>query len=77
MASIFLRHFCMGCNGKQLDSKEVTMKEKIGVAIGTVLAYSAIFIGTYEITVFAFNRCAELLVDGKGLLDEAWENFRS
>lgn len=53
------------------------MKEKIGVAIGTALAYSAIFIGTYEITVFAFNRCAELLVDGKGMLDEAWENFRS
>ena len=52
------------------------MKENICVAIGTALAYSAIFIGTYEITVFAFNRCAELLVDGKGLLDEAWENFR-
>ena len=57
--------------------KEVNMKEKFAVAIGTALTYSAIFIGTYEITVFAFNRCAELLADGKGLLDEAWENFRS
>lgn len=53
------------------------MKEKFAVAIGNALTYSAIFIGTYEITVFAFNRCAELLADGKGLLDEAWENFRS
>ena len=53
------------------------MKEKICVAIGYALTYSALFIGTYEITVFAFNRCGELLEDGKGLLDEAWENFRS
>ena len=76
MASIFFAIFTRVVMVSNLVLKEVNMKEKICVAIGTALAYSAIFIGTYEITVFAFNRCAELLVDGKGLLDEAWENFR-
>lgn len=53
------------------------MGEKILSALGTVIGYTVILIGSYEVVCFGFNRCAEIIEAGGGVLDEAWNNLRN
>ena len=53
------------------------MGEKIMNDLGMAIGYTAIFIGTYEIVSFGFNRCAEIIIAGEGVLDKAWDKIRN
>lgn len=53
------------------------MGEKILNTLGYVIGYTAILIGSYEIVVFGFNRCADIVIAGEGALDNAWNRLRN